>query len=732
MKKTVQGHTPGDFVLNYELDLAFCPCSGEGRPEDPQYFENLYDETFHYFRRARDEANDASRNKYDNLELAKMRARESLETFTTAREKLEEGIRNGEIGPTTAATFRRFIEGYETQARDVLAIEEKEEVPIASRPENPPVEEPVTAIVTDGWLSPVQAVWQGDDHFDDAPTKQLTKTGPGQWNAELNMVVNKPTVIFGIRADGRNRIKMEGTTNGSRLVPVRFRFKLIQNGSEKVVYTQPSAENNVALDGPVGPVRPWATSIMASEGLPRFRHFLIDKAGSYTIEAELIREDGSETGLKIGVSGQAVRTFGPDVKIVPVILSSDNPTGWGSDLEKTAQTLATDSQENIPRYYPIAPGGMNIGAAPLENLRSIEPGTVRKIVSLLPFTDTSEEVRADALTATMAQRFGTGAAMTNGPKVVALLSDNDFDLTRRGGTAQAYCVSTKFMVARHDSSQYTVAHELVHSMPYLWSRDQMVATFGKNYHNKADNDYGNGAYVSNRGAFLRKNLSAIMSTGGIRWITQATYWHLLSQFNQKPDPELLLVRGFVAREGAKRAGFFLPSYRLEGIGDLEAAQTIPANQWYISVKDQAGTELAKYPLYTRWRVADLDVERKILPFTHRIPWTPDVRSVHLMSPSGEVARQNISANRPSVAITSPANGSAVTLTDGKLRLSWRGSDPDGDSLLYSVFYSPDDGGKWRLLSMDKPETSAEISLPGNPKKDPFPCGCNGWDPERLG
>jgi hypothetical protein len=44
-----------------------------------------------------------------------------------------------------------------------------------------------------------------DDVFRDFSGKQLTKTGPGQWNAEFKMVVNKPTLIFGIREDGRNR-----------------------------------------------------------------------------------------------------------------------------------------------------------------------------------------------------------------------------------------------------------------------------------------------------------------------------------------------------------------------------------------------------------------------------------------------------------------------------------------------------------------------------------------------
>jgi len=722
-EKIVHGHTAGDFVLNYELDLSFCPCAENDRPtEETPFFENLFDESFYHFRRARGSADAASRNRIDNLELAKLRARESLETFTRTREKLNEGIENGDIGPNAAATFQRFISEYETQARAILELNpEEEELPIAHIPESTP-EEQVVAVVTDGWLAPSQAVWQDDDVFDDFQTKQLTRTTPGQWNAELKMVVNKRTDLFGIREDGRNRIKMAGATNGTRLVRVKFRFKLIQGGTERIIYTQPRAENNVALDGPVGSFRPWAASYMVTRGLPSHRRLVIDQAGAYRIEAELIREDGTETGLKIAVSGEAIRTFGPDVKIVPAVLSSSNPTGYGGHLAHTAQQLATESQEEIPRFFPLAPGGMTVGAEPLSNLRRLEPGTVRKLVSLLPFTDTSEVIRRDSLTAALAQRFGTGSAMTGGPKVVLLLSDNDFDLTYRPlpGTsgARAYCASTKFIVARHDIFYKTVAHELVHSMPYPWAEEQMIQAFGKNYHNYADNRYGDGVRVPLYGrSILQKRKHAIMGAAiGGEWITQATYWHLLNQFRQKPDPELLLIRGFVARDGGKRNGYFLPFYRLTGVADLQASTSIPNDSWRVSVRDKAGQEIAQYPIYTRWRTPDLDVERKILSFTQRIPWAANMHTIHLISPSGQVEQKTISASAPIVKIQSPLDNSTVTPTGRKVKLTWQGSDPDNDALVYSVYYSPDDGRKWRLVMMDQQTDSLELELPGRPKK----------------
>jgi len=722
IEKTVHAVSPGDFHITYKLDLSFCPCYEstlkDGGGEETEFFENLYDDVFNDFRNGRDAANEAANRRWDEPETAKLKAREALELFSRARKKLEQGIENGDIGPTTAESFRKFISEYESQAQKVLDMPDEEELvidteePVSSRPEEKP-----HAVVTDGWLSPSQGVWQDDDVFKDFSGKQLTKTGPGQWNAELKMVVNRPTLIFGIREDGWNRIKMMGTTNGTRLTKVKFRFKLKQGGTEKVLYTEPEAHNFVALDGPVGPEQPWAASIMADRGLPEYRSFTIDNAGSYSIEAELLREDGSGTGLKISVSGETIQTYGPTVRIVPAILGSSNPAGWNGTLTGKAQALASTGENQIPLFYPLAPGGMTVSAEPLQDLKRLEPGTLSKLKSLLPFTDTTEEVRADALSAAMAQQFGTDASMTGGPKIMVLLSDHDFDLTRRGGTAAAYTASQKFMVGRHDINFESLAHELVHSMPYLWSVDQMVQNFGLNYHNSADNQYGNGVEIHQYYRVMRKHIHAVMGSAYIgKWITQGTYWHLLGEFRSRPDPELLLLRGYIAREGRKAAGYFIPFYQTMGIADLEALDDAKKSEWAVVVKNKAGSELARYPIYARWRVPDLDVERKILSFTHRVPFTTDIYRLELMGPTGLLESREISANAPSIKITSPTPDGSVTPVNKEIQIRWSGADPDNDPLVYSVYYSPDNGKKWRLVAMDKKANSLALAIPGNPKK----------------
>jgi hypothetical protein len=717
LEKMVQGLARGDFNISYNLDLPFCPCYENlderiGK-EFPEYFENLFDDAFNDFREARDTVNEGHRLKDFDLEDSKNKAKESLEIFSRAREKIKRGQENGDIGPNTSSTMLRYISRYEAEANEILKQEEETELPITHRPEVPTrPEEPVQSVVTDGWFAPTQGVWQGDEVFRDFEGKQLSNTGPGQWNAELKMVAGRPTLIFGIRKDGRFRVTISGTTNGTKRVSVKFRFKLIQGGTEKILYTQPKAENHVRLDGPTGPDHPFATSMMVSRGIPTYDPFTIDSPGPYRLEMELIRDDtGEETGLKVVVSGEAIQTFGPSVRVVPVVLSDANPPGWGGNLAHKAQILATRAEENIPCFFPVVPGGMRVSAEGTRNFESTAPGWGRKLVSMLPFTDTTEEVQSDSLAAAIAQYFSTDASAGTGEKIFALLSDHDFDLTRRGGEAAAYAASSKYMVGRHDINYESLAHEVVHTIPYLWSSPQMVSIFGINYHNDADNQYGDGVEIWPDGfRFLRKRIYAVMGSEHFgKWITQATYYHLLDELRTKPDPELLLVRGYIAREGEQNAGFFIPFYETRGTADLESLSEEESKDWVIVALNKEGQELARYPLRPRWRVVDMNFERNILSFTHRIPALSDMEQVEIYGPMGRLDRRVKSASSPVIQIMSPSDGSTVKASD-TLGVTWKATDPDGDALTYLVYYSPDNGRTWRLESMDQEETSYEIPI----------------------
>jgi hypothetical protein len=710
VQKMVHAVSPGDFKLKYSLTLESCPGI---------YFESLFDDARNDFESGRSRTYEAMDKLSGGSRDAHDAARQAQDLFTRAREKVDRGIENGDIGPETAKVLRRFISDYEARLKTVLAtpLPEKEEMATAP-PETPasvPPEEPVVATVTDGWFAPTQGVWQGDDYFEDLPGKRLTKTGPAAWNAELDMVKGRPAVVIGIREKGRRWIRIEGQTNGSKLVPVKFRFKLIQGANEKIVYTEPEAKNHVALDGPAGAMQPFTASLEAHKGLPRFGHFLFDNAGGYVLEAELIRASGEETGLKVLVSGNVVETFGPNVKFIPVFINDPPAPGWLDGFTGRARRMAASSAAGIPVYFPLAPNGLPTSAEPSIQIQVVEPGVLSRLWGALPLTKSTERVKAENSMAVLSQRFETDSALTGGGKVVALLSNEDFDIVRPGGRAEAFAASQKLIVVHFDSSASTVAHELVHTMPYLWSSDQMLRDVKKRYHNNQDQNYGNGLRIIGF-RDRRDGVQAIMGPQSFdNWITQGTYWHLLRQFRSRPDPELLLVRGFIARGDGVRVGALSPLYQVMGVADLEAGEAA-TGQWAIQLLDSAGNRLSHYPFTPRWVVPDLEIERSIVSVSQKIPWRPDVREVVLLGPSGPLDRRIISLNAPSVSFSTPIMGTKVRLRENKLQVSWRGSDADGDPLLYSLLYSPDNGRHWRMVAYEIKDTSFDLQVPGRPER----------------
>jgi uncharacterized repeat protein (TIGR01451 family) len=91
-----------------------------------------------------------------------------------------------------------------------------------------------------------------------------------------------------------------------------------------------------------------------------------------------------------------------------------------------------------------------------------------------------------------------------------------------------------------------------------------------------------------------------------------------------------------------------------------------------------------------------------------MPWVDGTTSVVLLRNSDVLATRTVSANAPLVQITSPS--APVSWPAGTSQtLSWNATDPDGDSLRYSVLYSKD-GSEWELLADGLTTTSYSVPV----------------------
>lgn len=714
MERNVTGVQRGAFNITAAIRWENA-CYKEAAFAELPEIETWFDTATRLFRQGRqkaDEANSASGRGDDASSLAA----DALQNLSRARDYVRRARDAGEISVSTAASISEYISRSEAEARQAKERQRARTIatsapsplpPPASRPSPTPTP---TAVVTEGRFEPSQGVWQDDDYFADKPGKQLTRTGPTSWKAELKMVVGRYTGLFGIRADRRSRIRIMGTTNGTRLTRVKFRFTLIQSEGRRVVYEEPRAENSIPLEGPVGPVQPFEASLSASIGPPDFRPFKIDRAGPYTIEAELIRADGRPTGLKATVSGEAIETHPPAFRIVPVVLS--DPLDQSKELESEAR-FRSFMGEGLDRVLPVQTDSIRVDADVTQDLRSLEPGALSHLWSS---TADLRRVRVDSLVAAMGQRFHTASSLTNGEHIAVLLSQKDFALTRDTSEAFAYAVSQKVFVIQPGATNYTLAHEFIHQTPFIWSEKGMLGECGMNYHNSADVSYGNGVEIFVHKINRKDRQHAVMGPayGFDTWITQCSYWHLLNYLVKPPDPDLFLVRGYLAKNDQAVAGSFDKFYELQGEGDLPSGVRSPDGVTIV-VRDRANQVLAEYPFTPVWKNPDLDRDRMIVPFTFRIPSNPTAYRIELVSKNIVLDSRTISPHKPSLRITSPVARENVRPMANGLSVTWLATDADGDVLSYSVYYSPDNGENWRLVSYEQSNSSFVVAVRGRPR-----------------
>jgi hypothetical protein len=639
-----------------------------------------------------------------------------------------------------------------TQTREkapgTLASAPPEEEPLHSAPGGSPSYgtsyRPCQVYVTDGWFSPTQAVWQDDPSFEDRPRKQLTRRTGSEviYDAELWMVKDKPTLLFGVHhyrlngqqvtVDSRDVIVLRGMTNCTVPVPVKMKFTLQNAAGSKPIYTSPTVAQ-VPLDGAPAPqYSSWEVKLPVRDGLPPDQPFTFDIATNHQIIAELIRETGAPTGLRMSVVTDPVPTQGPVVHFVPVFLSPPNPQVIDDEgLVLLTESIIRNSAQFIPDLFPLKPGGLPTAQKVMRNF-------VDKDIGSKWFRSR----RIDALVAALNDSLAASAFLDGAGRVVAVMPVADYETAfgadsaaltvassvtatpkpAQGGNRQARTLSWKVILTTSVAEWTTVGHELVHSLPEGWASKGMEAECGRSYHNKKD-PVANGERITRGGApSARERKAGLMALMGPEakssdevWITQCTYAHLLQQLTgAPPDPPVLLVRAFLTKDGGKVKGELQPLYELMGYSDVAAGKG--GGPYALILRDAQGAELGRYPLSPQWNDIETGEPRSIVSLVFRVPALPEPAVVELVGPGGVLDRKQMSARPPTLQILTPAEGERAKVENKRVRVTWKAEGEQGRPLLYSILYSSDGGEHFQTQAFELESTAFDVTIDPSAKE----------------
>lgn len=623
-----------------------------------------------------------------------------------------------------------------------------------------------------GWFEPVQGVWQDDYVFPDKKGKRLVEKSPTKFVAELPMVAERDTLIFGTRgpenltlpgpttsnkalrkfrkAQGergadpkRDSVPIFGTTTGTTEVPVRLEIRRV--GQSKPIFS--GKEVQIFLDSPCGEPRGFVVQEEFKEGprgergkikgLPYEGTFKIPK-GHYTLEAELMRGNVG-TGIKLTLEGESLAVKGPKTHFVPVVLSASTTGFFRANLKANAAKLEQESKTYIPDYYPLPKGGLPTKLQPEQDLsKQIDETldsyglklqvTMAKAVDL--FGPKKEEIYEVVqtirtrtlrnLSAALADLMSTKGALAGAERVVAVVSKADWG---RIGTNEKLGLTkhTKVFFVREDVTHWVVGHELAHTLPVFdWDNEHMKEKCGLEYHNESGGtSYGHGfRIVKGSGEDRREYLGQQYIMGGGHgtdktWITQCTYWHLIEGLRQRKDPEAILVRAvFLRVQEGIAIGALLPSYQLETTLDVAGGGS---GSWAIVLRDVIGNELGRNSFEPAWEISPTlggggQSAGNLVSDSQLVLAVPGVARIDLVGPLGVLDSLVYSANPPSVTITAPDPGVSTEVEGGKVRMEWDAADPDGDELLYSTFYSSDGGETWLFGAFEQTKPAYEMSV----------------------
>lgn len=609
-------------------------------------------------------------------------------------------------------------------------------------------------------FQPVQVVYHEKQEVIDTSYLEKIDGSNKHWQLNLPVVKNKNTVLFGhkdIEVSGlaipRTEIHFQIRSYFAQAKPIGIQFSLMRQlfRDEDIKLLHETTEGKMfsrrAAPGPLrvpsgsmtdsvcnGPVTvnifltaPFKDKT-AAMNLIKFK---VEEKGGFVIKAEITEPDfsplldGDPSNHNGTVRGVANETTNLAVGFRAMLFRGD---ATPSSLRTTVRDLADQSKPYLQGIFPVsdtATGEVITSAFKTPKKISLSAPNINTTVGWethvnnvrnTAFTDalnngepqtSAQKMAATAALFAAAPLFqqdvlnkvqeswpavlNAGGSPVKLDRYVILVNPRILRVMGAAGLSW-YSRFKQIVYVNWNLNETTVAHEISHTInsccPVANSTD---------YHNNNVSARANGYWVNS--SRLTDNQQGIMGRViNQAWIEQPTYKHLLEQFSTgKIDPVVIGVRGLIMESGDLQLP---PWYILDGFIDLEpdaeGENTLVILDASGSVLYESGFDAAS--IFHADPFGDIELSSAIFAF--RIPFFPDMQRIEIRDGQGSLlGSRDITPNAPTVNITFPNGGEQLSQTSTHT-LRWTASDADGDTLSYTVLYSPDGGDSWIPLESD--------------------------------
>lgn len=588
------------------------------------------------------------------------------------------------------------------------------------------------------WFAPSQGVWQDDEDFADAPGKRLVWNDTEErWDAELAMVVARPTLLFGTRGQ-RDVIPYNVTLSGTQDADAKVRFQLYEfaSGAQVVdIARWPTGDRWLRLNiaGGCGAPREHSISVDASQGLPSdAAPFLIRREGEYRMWAELVdRHDRPVPGTRVELHGENVIV--PPTKVRFVGFSLDRalrmpregegeylvPKPAGNDaLSANVARLARDFDVNVEDIFPVGRGMLraetDMMPASIVDMDAIARECQRDAAL---YTAPSLALGEFICTSSVVQGRLYGEAMRSvwiaGAKAALIVvPGGTYQVMQRAPAAtMGEGLGSKLALLHENATEWIAAHEVAHVTPWLFSAETEC---GRDFHDVGET-LAHGFRILHAGeearAWRRDQSGLMDEQRGELWIEQCTYSGLLRELSSRRDPPLqALALRFVRLAGNAT----MPEGRVERVEILEGLTMDgepdvlrgAGGTHGIVFRDAAGEEIARYgftPVFANER----GEARPDALVALRVERPPAAAWVDIEGPGdATLLTRALSSRPPAVHVRDAVLAQSDSFGNGTLVIEYGATPADG--ITYTLMSSADGGETWRTLVSRTAHTRALI------------------------